>query len=64
MTNNKHGCNEGVLFHVGVILMGSIMTVLGLGLGVTMVLLPVGIPVGLLGLLLVIWGLTPGSWTS
>ena len=39
---------------------GLAITVLGVGLSVTMVLLPVGIPVGLAGLGLLIWGLTPG----
>jgi hypothetical protein len=37
------------------------MMVLGVGLSVTMVLLPLGIPLGLAGLILCIGGLTP-SW--
>jgi hypothetical protein len=42
------------------IIAGLMMMVLGLGLGVTMVLLPVGLPLGLIGLVVLIWGLTPG----
>jgi hypothetical protein len=42
------------------ILAGVVLMVLGMGLSVTMVLLPVGIPVGLIGLGVFIWGMTPG----
>ena len=51
---------DGVAFHLAAIVIGLAMMVLGLGLGVTMVLLPIGLPVGILGLGILIWGLTPG----
>jgi hypothetical protein len=54
---------EGIAVHLGAILAGVVMIVLGVGLSVTMVLLPVGIPLGLVGLLILIWGLTPGWGT-
>jgi hypothetical protein len=61
MTNDKPKKKaEGIAFHLGAILAGIIMIVLGVGLSVTMVLLPVGLPLGLVGLGLLIWGLTPG----
>ena len=51
--------NAGKQFgkHVLAIIAGFIMTIGGLGMGVTMVLLPLGIPVGLVGVVLLIWGL-------
>jgi hypothetical protein len=52
---------DRVAFHLVAIVAGLVMMVLGLGLGVTMVLLPVGLPLGLAGLVVFIWGLTPGS---
>jgi hypothetical protein len=50
---------EGIAYHLAAIIFGLALTVLGVGLSVTMVLLPVGIPVGLAGLGLLTWGLTP-----
>ena len=48
----------GILFeHAAVVVLGVILMVIGLGLGVTMIMLPVGVPVGLVGVLLVIGGL-------
>jgi hypothetical protein len=40
---------ESVLGHAAAIVVGFVMMVIGLGLGVTMIMLPVGIVVGLLG---------------
>lgn len=37
---------------------GSILMILGLGLGVTMMLLPVGLAIGLIGVLTFVTGLT------
>jgi hypothetical protein len=51
---------EGIALHLGAIIAGSVMMVLGVGLSVTMVLLPVGLPLGLVGFGVFIWGLTPG----
>jgi hypothetical protein len=48
----------GIFFeHAAVVLLGVVLMVVGLGLGVTMIMLPVGVPVGLIGVLLVIGGL-------
>jgi hypothetical protein len=61
MSNNNQGQKpESIAFHLAAIIGGLVMIVLGVGLSVTMVLLPVGIPLGLAGLGLCIWGLTPG----
>jgi hypothetical protein len=61
MTNNDQDRKpESVAFHLVAIVAGLVMMVLGLGLGVTMVLLPLGLVIGLAGLVVLIWGLTPG----
>jgi hypothetical protein len=55
---------ERILGHSLAVMFGFALMILGVGMGVTMVLLPVGIPVGLFGLLLFVWGLfarTPRS---
>ena len=46
-----------VVGHLAALVVGLALMVLGLGLGVTMIMLPVGIVVGLSGVLLFIWGL-------
>jgi hypothetical protein len=43
--------------HVLAIIAGLVLSVVGLAMGVTIVMLPIGIGVCLLGLALVIWGL-------
>ena len=48
---------ENVLAHVAAVIIGFIMMVVGLGLGVTMIMLPAGLVIGLLGLALFIGGL-------
>jgi len=48
---------EAVFAHVLAIVVGFIMMVLGLGLGVTMIMLPVGVVVGLAGAALFVAGL-------
>jgi hypothetical protein len=58
--NDRDKKPDSIAFHSVAIIAGLVMMVLGLGLGVTMVLLPVGLPVGLAGLVVFIWGLTPG----
>jgi hypothetical protein len=45
------------LEHAAAVIIGLVMIVVGLGLGVTMLMLPVGVVVGLAGVLLVIGGL-------
>lgn len=51
---------DRVTFHLAAVIAGLVMMVLGVGLSVTMVLLPIGIPLGLAGLGVFVWGLTPG----
>ena len=48
---------ESVFVHAAAIVVGFAMMVLGLGLGVTMIMLPVGIVIGLLGVLVFVGGL-------
>ena len=48
---------ERILGHTLAVVLGVILMISGLAMGVTMVLLPIGIPLGLGGPLLCIWGL-------
>lgn len=48
---------ERLVGHVMAMIAGVVLVFVGVGLSVTMVALPVGVPVGLFGLLLFIWGL-------
>ena len=48
---------ERILVHLAAVALGFVLMVVGLGLGVTMVMLPVGLVVGLLGALVFVWGL-------
>jgi hypothetical protein len=48
---------ESLMGHLAIALVGFVMMIVGLAMGVTMVLLPIGIVVGLLGLLIFIGGL-------
>jgi hypothetical protein len=48
---------EGVLGHILAVFVGFVMMVVGLGLGVTMIMLPVGIVIGLIGAAIFIGGL-------
>ncbi len=48
---------EIVLGHIAAVVAGFIMMVVGLGLGVTMIMLPVGIVIGLIGALMFVGGL-------
>jgi hypothetical protein len=50
-----------VAAHLLAIVLGLILSVAGLGMGVTIALLPIGIPVGLVGLALLLWGLFGGG---
>ena len=47
----------GALEHVLAIVVGFVLMVVGLGLGVTMILLPVGLVIGLIGAALFIGGM-------
>jgi len=48
----------GLLEHTAFVVGGFVLMVLGLGLGVTMIMLPVGLPIGLLGFSMFVGGLT------
>ena len=48
---------ERILGHAAAVLLGFVLMVVGLGLGVTMIMLPVGLVIGLAGLLAFVWGL-------
>lgn len=48
---------ELVFGHVVAVVVGFVLMVVGLGLGVTMIMLPVGLVVGLLGAGVFVWGL-------
>ena len=48
----------GLIEHTAFVVAGFVLMVLGLGLGVTMIMLPVGLVVGLLGLAMFIGGMT------
>jgi hypothetical protein len=48
---------ERIVGHSLAVIAGFVLMILGVGMGVTMVLLPVGIPVALLGVMLFVWGL-------
>jgi hypothetical protein len=58
--NNQDKTPVGIPLHLAAIIGGIVTMVLGVALSVTMVLLPIGIPLGLIGLGVFIWGLTPG----
>ncbi|MHC4817856.1 MAG: hypothetical protein ACYTF8_07360 [Planctomycetota bacterium] len=49
---------ENVLAHIVAIVLGLVMMIVGIGMGVTIMLLPVALPLGLVGLGLFIWGVT------
>jgi hypothetical protein len=44
------------LEHAAAVALGIVLMVVGLGLGVTMIMLPVGVVIGLIGVLLVVGG--------
>ena len=48
---------ESVLGHIAAVVIGFVLMVIGLALSVTMVMLPVGVVVGLLGVALFVGGL-------
>ncbi len=48
---------ENILGHVAAVVIGFVMMVVGLGLGVTMIMLPVGLVIGLTGAAVFVGGL-------
>jgi high-affinity Fe2+/Pb2+ permease len=47
---------ESLAGHIAAVVIGAAMMIGGVGMGVTMILIPVGVPVGLVGLGLFLWG--------
>jgi hypothetical protein len=56
IARNLAGAGGRFLGHTAAVVLGLILMVTGVGLGVTMVLLPIGVPVGLIGLGIFLWG--------
>ena len=48
----------GLIEHTANVVAGFVLMVVGLALGVTMIMLPVGLPLGLLGFAMFVGGLT------
>ena len=48
---------ENIIGHVAAILVGLVMMIVGLGLGVTMIMLPFGLVIGLTGAAIFVGGL-------
>ena len=64
---NTHRLMEtgsNITLHTLALLAGVILVILGLGLGVTIWGLLLGIPIGLTGVLLCLWGLVGGAATE
>jgi cytochrome c biogenesis protein CcdA len=57
--SDRHLMKTGARFfgHTLAVVLGLALMLVGLGMGVTMVMLPIGLPLGLAGVLLVVWGL-------
>jgi hypothetical protein len=57
--SNRHllETSERFVGHTIAVVVGFVLMIVGLGMGVTMVLLPIGLPLGLGGLVLFAWGL-------
>jgi hypothetical protein len=56
----RHGFLGGVgrfLEHAAAVVIGFVLMVVGLGLGVTMIMLPVGIVIGLIGVAIFVGGI-------
>lgn len=53
---NLFGGIARVLEHAAFVIVGFVLMVLGLGLGVTMIMLPVGLVIGLIGVAMVVAG--------
>jgi len=47
--------------HILALVVGMIFMVAGIAMGVTIVMLPIGIPLGFVGLVLFLWGLFGGG---
>jgi hypothetical protein len=49
--------SERVIEHIAAIVVGFVLMIAGVAMGVTIVMLPLGLPIGLTGLFLFMWGL-------
>ncbi len=58
-TSARHAAAIGGRFfgHAAVVAIGFVLMIVGLGLGVTMIMLPAGVVIGLLGVALIVAGL-------
>jgi hypothetical protein len=57
-TSQEVARGVGVLIgHLLALIVGVILMIAGAGMGVSLVLLPIGIPLGLVGLAIALWGL-------
>ena len=45
-----------IIGHAVAVILGLVLIVIGAGMGVSLVLLPLGVPVGLIGVAIVLWG--------
>ena len=55
---------ETFLGHAAAVIVGFVMMIVGLAMGVTMVLLPVGLVVGLMGVAIFVAGLFAHPWKN
>jgi hypothetical protein len=60
-SRNMVSLGERLLGRTIAIVLGIVLMLFGVGMGVTMVMLPVGVPVGLAGLMLLLWGLSSSA---
>ena len=63
-THRLTGTGSNIALHTLALLAGVILVILGLGLGVTIWGLLLGIPIGLAGVLLCLWGLVGRAATE
>jgi hypothetical protein len=46
-----------IVGHTGALILGVLLMIVGMAMGVSLVLLPVGLPVGIVGFLMILWSL-------
>jgi hypothetical protein len=58
-STNRQIIHAGERFvgHIVAVVIGLLLMIVGIAMGVTIVLLPIGVPIGLAGLLAFLWGL-------
>lgn len=50
--------SEYAALHVAAVVGGLVLMLVGIGMGVTVALIPVAVPLGLVGLVIFVWGLS------